>query len=205
MPVALPDPTTRANVIAYLETLGRASAMEASAPATHQALAIQGPTQDELLHAAQDKQNWLYASKDYTGKRFVDLRQVTPKNAAQLRAVCIYRSNSAVPTQTELLVYQGVMYLTIDKSIRQWPTPLVGGITVTSGGVLFTGDLNNDFLAIDASNGKTLYHFNTGGTIGGGVISYEIGGKQYVATTSGVVSGFFGGSGTSAVILFALP
>ena len=57
----------------------------------------------------------------------------------------------------------------------------------------------------DASNGKTLYHFNTGGTIGGGVISYEIGGKQYVATTSGVVSGFFGGSGTSAVIVFALP
>jgi alcohol dehydrogenase (cytochrome c) len=88
---------------------------------------------------------------------------------------------------------------------RQWPTPLVGGITVTSGGMLFTGDLNNDFLAIDATNGKTLYHFNTGGTIGGGVISYEIGGKQYVATTSGVVSGFFGGSGTSAVILFALP
>ena len=44
-----------------------------------------------------------------------------------------------------------------------------------------------------------------GGSIGGGVISYELGGKQYVATTSGVVSGFFGGSGTSAVIVFALP
>ena len=88
---------------------------------------------------------------------------------------------------------------------RQWPTPLVAGITATSGGMLFTGDLNNDFLAIDASNGKTLYRFNTGGSIGGGVISYEIAGKQYVATTSGVVSGFFGGSGTSAIIVFALP
>jgi hypothetical protein len=31
-----------------------------------------------------------------------------------------------------------------------------------------------------------------------------VGGKQYVATTSGVVSGFFGGSGTSAIIVFAL-
>jgi alcohol dehydrogenase (cytochrome c) len=88
---------------------------------------------------------------------------------------------------------------------RQWPTPLVAGVTVTSGGMLFTGDLNNDFLAIDASTGKTLYRFNTGGSIGGGVISYEIGGKQYVATTSGVVSGFFGGSGTSAIIVFSLP
>ena len=58
---------------------------------------------------------------------------------------------------------------------------------------------------IDARDGKAIYRFNTGGSIGGGVISYQIGDKQYVATTSGVVSGFFGGSGTSAVVVFALP
>src|ERR1700694_284372 len=547
MSVALPNAMDRANVIAYLETLGRATAAAASAPATHAALLTLGPTQDELLHAAQDKQNWLYASKDYTGQRFVDLRQITPKNAGQLRAACIYRSNNAGATQTNPLVYKGVMDLTIDKAIvaidaatcrerwtynwegkgavlsptnrgvaikdgrivrgtadgyliavdmakgtllwsqkiadakssqylsmppliyedlviygpagadwgaknwigafrlatgeqvwrfnlipddrepgaeswkdpkarehgggslwtplsldvakgvlyvpvgnpspdfypaarpgtnlytnsavaldvktgkllwykqfgpndandrdlsqvsplfsatvkgkprklltvsgkdgllrmldrdshdvlyelpittrtdfdkvpsvagahgcpgllggmewngpayspatktlyvatvdwcgtftksdkapeftenahyyggavtpdpreqakgwlqaidaatgtmrwrQQWPTPLGAGITATSGGRLFTGDLNNDFVAIDASNGKTLYRFNTGGSVGGGVISYEIGGKQYVATTSGVVSGFFGGSGTSAIIVFSLP
>lgn len=88
---------------------------------------------------------------------------------------------------------------------QQWPTPLVAGVTVTAGGLLFTGDLNNDFLAIDAASGKTLYRFNTGGSIGGGVISYAIDGRQYVATTSGVVSGFFGGSGTSAIVIFSLP
>jgi len=81
----------------------------------------------------------------------------------------------------------------------------VAGITVTSGGMLFTGDLNNDFLAMDASNAMTLYRFNPGGSVGGGVISYGIAGKQYVATTSGVVSGFFGGSGTSAIVVFSLP
>jgi alcohol dehydrogenase (cytochrome c) len=546
MSVALPIASDRANVIAYLETLGRASAAVASAPAAGAVLA-QGPTQGELLHAAQDQKDWLYASKDYTGQRFVDLSQITPKNAGQLRAACIYRSNNAGATQTNPLVYKGVMYLTIDKAIvaidaatcrerwtynwepkggvlspanrgvalkdgrvvrgtadgyliavdmakgtllwsqkiadaktsqylsmppliyedlviygpagadwgaknwigafklstgeqvwrfnlipdagepgaetwtnqasrehgggslwtplsldvkkgvlyvpvgnpspdfypdvrpgsnlytnsavaldvrtgkmlwykqfgpndandrdlsqvsplfsatvkgkarnlltvsgkdgllrmldrdshdvlyeleittrtnfdavptvagahgcpgllggmewngpayspvtrtlyvatvdwcgtftksdkppqftenahyyggavtpdpreqakgwlqaidattgklrwrQQWPTPLVASVTVTSSGMLFTGDLNNDFLAIDASNGKTLYRFNTGGSIGGGVISYDINGKQYVATTSGVVSGFFGGSGTSAVIVFALP
>jgi alcohol dehydrogenase (cytochrome c) len=550
MSVMLTNASDRANVIAYLETLGRASAAATSTPAAGApspgAPSTQGPTQEELLRAAQDTQNWLYASKDYTGQRFVDLRQITAKNAGQLRAACIYRSNNAGATQTNPLVYKGVMYLTIDKAIvaidaatcrerwtynweakgaalsptnrgvalkdgrvvrgtadgyliavdmakgtllwsqkiadaktsqylsmppliyedlviygpagadwgaknwigafklstgepvwrfnlipdagepgaetwkdaqsrehgggslwtplsldarkgvlyvpvgnpapdfypdarpgtnlytnsavaldvrtgkllwyrqfgpsdandrdlsqvsplfnatvkgkprdlltvsgkdgllrlldrdshdvlyevaittrtnfeavptvagahgcpgllggmewngpayspatktlyvatvdwcgtftksdkapqfvenahyyggavtpdpreqargwlqaidattgamrwrQQWPTPLVAGITVTSGGVLFTGDLNNDFLAIDASNGKTLYRFNTGGSIGGGVISYEIGGKQYVATTSGVVSGFFGGSGTSAIIVFSL-
>jgi alcohol dehydrogenase (cytochrome c) len=46
---------------------------------------------------------------------------------------------------------------------------------------------------------------NTGGAVGGGVITYELDGKQYVATMSGVVSGFFGGTGTSAVVVFALP
>jgi len=551
MPVELSSASDRANVIAYLETLGHASGTTASALAGAAAAAsapsVQGPTQDELLHAAQDKQNWLYASKDYTGARFVELAQITPKNAHQLRAACIFRSNVAGSTQTNLLVYKGVMYFTIDKATvaidattcrerwtynweqkgsilspanrgvalkdgrlvrgtadgylialdmakgtllwsqkiadaktsqylsmppliyedlviygpagadwgaknwigafrlttgdqvwrfnlipdagepgaetwtnqvsrehgggslwtplsldvktgvlyvpvgnpspdfypdvrpgtnlytnsavaldvktgkllwyrkflpsdandrdlsqvsplfsatvkgkprnlltisgkdgllrmldrdshdvlyelpittrtdfdavptvagahgcpgllggmewngpayspltktlyvaavdwcgtftktdkppeftlnahyyggavtpdpreqargwlqaidaatgtvrwkEKWPTPLVAGVTATSGGMLFTGDLNNDFLAIDASDGKPLYRFNTGGTVGGGVISYEIGGKQYVATTSGVVSGFFGVSGTSAVIVFALP
>jgi PQQ-dependent dehydrogenase (methanol/ethanol family) len=83
------------------------------------------------------------------------------------------------------------------------PTPLVAGVTATSGGVLFTGDLNNDFLALDAKTGNVLYRFNTGGSIGGGVITYALDGKQYVATTSGTVSAFFGGSGLPAVVVFA--
>jgi alcohol dehydrogenase (cytochrome c) len=88
---------------------------------------------------------------------------------------------------------------------RQWPTPLVAGVTLSAGGVLFSGDMDNNFFVLDARTGKTLYTFNTGGSVGGGVISYEVNGKQYVATTSGSVSGFFGGRGTAAVIVFALP
>jgi alcohol dehydrogenase (cytochrome c) len=547
MPVELPDANVRADVIAYLATLGQAVAATVTATPAVLAPIGSGPTQDELMRAASDTHNWLYASKDYAGQRFVDFDQINTENAASLRAVCIYRSNSAGPTQTNPLVYNGVMYLTVDQSIvaidaatcherwtynwqvkgnvlsptnrgvalkdgrvvrgtadgyliavdmdkgtllwsrkiadakssqylsmpplivgdliiygpagadwgsknwigafrlatgepvwrfnlipdanepgadswtnpqarehgggsvwtplsfdaekgvlfvpvgnpapdfyrevrpgtnlytdavvaldvntgkllwyrqfvandmhdwdlsqvspifhaavngksrnlltvsgkdgllrmldrdsqellyempittrlnadaepsvtgahicpgllggmewngpalnartgtlfvatvdwcgtfkkldsapefaqnahyyggsvtpdardqakgwlyaidaasgsvrwrRQWPTPLVAGVTATSGGVLFTGDLNNDFLTIDARDGKTLYHFNTGGSVGGGVISYVLDGKQYVATTSGVVSGFFGGTGTSAVIVFALP
>jgi len=79
------------------------------------------------------------------------------------------------------------------------------GVTATSGGVLFTGDLNNDFLALDAKTGEVLYRFNTGGSIGGGVISYALDGKQYAATVSGTVSAFFGGSGLPAIVVFALP
>src|SRR5215467_3087978 len=85
------------------------------------------------------------------------------------------------------------------------PTPLVAGVTATSGGVLFTGDLNNDFLALDSKSGQVLYRFNTGGSIGGGVITYALDGKQYAAAVSGTVSAFFGGSGPPAVVIFALP
>jgi alcohol dehydrogenase (cytochrome c) len=88
---------------------------------------------------------------------------------------------------------------------KAWPTPFSAGIVATSGGVLFTGGLDNDFVALDAADGKELYRFNTGGSIGGGVVTYEVKGKQYVATTSGVISGFHGGSGTSAVVVLALP
>jgi PQQ-dependent dehydrogenase (methanol/ethanol family) len=82
-------------------------------------------------------------------------------------------------------------------------TPMVAGVTATSGGVLFTGDLNNDFLALSAMTGEVLYRFNTGGSIGGGVITYALAGKQYVAAPSGTVSAFFGGSGLPAVVIFA--
>jgi len=37
------------------------------------------------------------------------------------------------------------------------------------------------------------------------VLSYAIDGKQYVATTSGVVSGFFGGTGNATIVVFGLP
>ena len=551
MQVAVADPEARANVIAYLGTLGTAPAVPAADTSTAAQAPLepstQGPSADELLHAGTDTQGWLYASKDYTGQRYVDLAQITPANAGQLRAQCIYRSNNAGATQTSPLVYQGTMYLTIDKAIvaidattcrerwtynwdakgavlsatnrgvalaqgrvlrgtadgyliavdmakgnllwsrkiadakdsqylsmpplvvgdlviygpagadwgaknwigafklasgepvwrfnlvpdanepgadswtnpsardhgggslwtplaldaakgvlyvpvgnpapdfyrevrpgsnlytdsvvalevktgkllwykqfrandmhdwdlsqvsplinatiagksrelltvsgkdgllrmmdratqdvlyeipittrtnvdaepsidgqhicpgllggmewngpayspaaktlyvgtvdwcgtftktaeppayaqnahyyggavtpdpraqargwlyaidpatgkqrwrQPWPTPLVAGITASKGGVLFTGDLDNNFLAIDANTGRTLYRFNTGGSVGGGVLSYAIKGKQYVAATSGVVSGFFGGTGTSAVVVFALP
>ena len=117
MPVSLPNPAARADVIAYLDTLGQTAA-PAATPATQAVIAPvgQGPSQDELLRAASDSGSWLSASKDYAGQRFVDLNQINAGNAAGLRAVCIYRSNNANPTQTNPLVYKGVMYLTIDKA-----------------------------------------------------------------------------------------
>lgn len=117
MSVAVADAKARADVIAYLETLGAAAPAAAAAPVAKAVVPlIDGPTDAELRRAAADRQNWLYASKDYSGQRFVDLKQITPANADKLRAVCIFRPNTAGSTQTSPLVYRGVMYLTIDQA-----------------------------------------------------------------------------------------
>ena len=63
--------------------------------------------------------------------------------------------------------------------------PLVAGVTPTAGGVIFTGELTNDFIALDGVTGKVLYRFNTGGPVGSGISTYEVDGKQYVAVASG--------------------
>ena len=52
---------------------------------------------------------------------------------------------------------------------------------------------------------QVLYRFNTGGSIGGGIVGYSIGGKQYVAVASGRASFLFGPEGAPTIFVFALP
>jgi alcohol dehydrogenase (cytochrome c) len=81
--------------------------------------------------------------------------------------------------------------------------PVVAGVTPTAGGVVFAGDLHGNLLALDAHSGAELYRLNTGGGIAGGIITYESGGRQYVATTSGNVSRatFSGSTGSPKVVI----
>lgn len=85
--------------------------------------------------------------------------------------------------------------------------PMLAAVTATKGNVVFTGELTGDFLGLDARDGKVLYRFNTGGAIGGGVVTYEEAGKQYVAVMSGRPSPFWVNeiAGAPTVFLFALP
>ncbi len=68
----------------------------------------------------------------------------------------------------------------------QSPAPIVAGVTPTAGGLLFTADQNGDVYGFDASNGKILWKSNTGVPNGGGVITYSVNGKQYLAVAAGM-------------------
>jgi alcohol dehydrogenase (cytochrome c) len=84
--------------------------------------------------------------------------------------------------------------------------PMLAAVTTTSAGLIFTGELTGDFLVLDARDGKVLYRFNTGGPLNGGIITYAINGRQYIAVNSGNATGFWRAARASAtVLLFALP
>jgi alcohol dehydrogenase (cytochrome c) len=61
-------------------------------------------------------------------------------------------------------------------------------VTPTAGGVLFTGDAKGNFLALDSATGKALLETPMNGALAGGIVTYAIDGRQYVAVTSGNIS-----------------
>jgi alcohol dehydrogenase (cytochrome c) len=69
-----------------------------------------------------------------------------------------------------------------------------GGTMSTAGGLLFFGDNAHSFEALDARDGKALWHFNTGQDMSASPMSYAIDGRQYVAIAAG-----------SDIFSFALP
>jgi alcohol dehydrogenase (cytochrome c) len=83
----------------------------------------------------------------------------------------------------------------------------VAAVTTTAGNLLLAGELSGDFLALDARTGRVLYRFNTGGSMGGGIVTYAAGGKQYIAVASGSPSNFWVDRypGAPTMVVFALP
>jgi len=73
-------------------------------------------------------------------------------------------------------------------------TPPWAGVMSTAGGLVFAGDTQGEFLALDAANGKSLWNFETGGDVHSNPISYMSGGRQQVAIAAG-----------HAILAFGLP
>jgi alcohol dehydrogenase (cytochrome c) len=68
----------------------------------------------------------------------------------------------------------------------QSPAPILAAVTPTAGGVVFTASQNGDVYGFDAQSGKVLWKGTTDLPNGGGVISYAVNGKQYIAVAAGM-------------------
>ena len=75
-------------------------------------LVAQQMTNDRLLNAAREPQNWLVYSGGYASQRYSPLTQITPANAKNLELKWMYQATVAGAWQTTPLVVDGVMYLT---------------------------------------------------------------------------------------------
>lgn len=65
------------------------------------------------------------------------------------------------------------------------PGPFNGGTTVTAGGLVFSGNIDGFFRAMDAKTGKVLWSVNLGSGITAGPTTFSVDGKQYVAVVVG--------------------
>ena len=61
------------------------------------------------------------------------------------------------------------------------------GVMTTDSGLTITGDSYGNVLALDTTDGKTLWHAGTGSPMQSSPISYELDGRQYILTGSGSV------------------
>ncbi len=83
--------------------------------------------------------------------------------------------------------------------------PVVAGITPTAGGITFAGDLGGNFLVFDSKTGQLLRKTAAGGAMAGGLVTYDVAGRQYVAFAAGNISrNAFGDLGFPSVVIMAL-
>ena len=88
----------------------------------------------------------------------------------------------------------------LDTGSFAWRYPQAGGARsesgtlTTAGGLVFFGDTNQSFEALDARTGKALWHFNTGQDFSASPMTYAVLDKQYVAIAAG-----------NDIFTFALP
>jgi alcohol dehydrogenase (cytochrome c) len=85
----------------------------------------------------------------------------------------------------------------------QWPEQCYSGTLATAGGLLFVGRSDGRLTALDSTDGKQLWEFQTGAGMHAPVSTFERNGKQYLLAFS-AGSALIGSARGDSVWLFAL-
>lgn len=103
---------------------------------------------------------------------------------------------------------------------RTWSMPykyvLMASMLATAGDLVFTGNPEGEFFALDAKTGNKLWTYQTGAGLRGGAAAYSVNGREFIATSTGWQSSVVGGAVEglfpdqdfrlgSTLVVFALP
>jgi alcohol dehydrogenase (cytochrome c) len=135
---------------------------------------------ERLLHASQEPQNWLTYSGSYASQRYSLLDQITPANVKQLDLSWIFQAQSLEKFEATPIVVDGIMYVTqppndivaLDAKtgrlfwVYQYHSSsgarlccgLVNRGLAILGNTLFMGTIDAHLVAIDAKNGHVLWN-----------------------------------------------
>ena len=72
---------------------------------------------------------------------------------------------------------------------REQRAPFLTSVITTAAGVGFVGDLDRTFKAFDVRTGDTLWQTRLGTTVQGYPVTFSVGGRQFVAVTTGSTGG----------------
>jgi outer membrane protein assembly factor BamB len=106
----------------------------------------------------------------------------------------------AAPTRHSSERMKGAVRSThwIRRPEKKWDYKMVNytesGVLSTACDLVFAGEMEGTFFALDAKTGERLWYVNRGGPNASGQISYAVDGKQYVV-----------GTGQGTLFVFALP
>jgi alcohol dehydrogenase (cytochrome c) len=100
-----------------------------------------------------------------------------------------FRGGAGVTAGGADSTYGGVRAIDAATGTVRWefkyPTPTSAGLMSTASGLVFAGDSEGNFIALDARTGKDLWHYQTGSAIFGSANTYMLDGRQYVLLPSG--------------------
>ena len=125
-------------------------------------------------------------------------------------------NNDALPWQTYTYfefehddeMYGTLSSINLQTGKLQWQhnsrLPMVGGTLATAGGLVFSGEGDGEFFALDEDSGKKLWSFQQQYGVNAPPISYTVNGKQYIAVAAGgnKIAGYPPGD---SLLVFSLP
>jgi alcohol dehydrogenase (cytochrome c) len=151
------------------------------------------PTGRTVCPGALGTTNWMSPSFDaQTGLFYVSAREqcdIFSTAPQPYEAGHAYYGSAYFPSDEAEPYWGALRAIDPENGQVKWefrhPSPTWSGVLSTAGGLLFTGDAEGNFIALNAATGKPLWHFQMGGAVYASPMAFAVDGKEYIAIAAG--------------------